>query len=282
STRKKVRVVILYPKNKISDLQEKQLTCWGESAMALAVRGNFDDCQRLVKTAFLSSKWQQKWELISANSINLGRLLPQMVYYAGASIQFFEKRNRIADFIIPTGNLGNAVAAFWAKEMGFPIGKIGLALNANRTIANFLQSGQWHPVKSIATLANAMDVGNASNFERLRELYSDINTLRKVSVAVVATDEEISESIHDTYLRYKYIICPHTATAFNAQKKLGWHSPILVATAHPAKFADIVLPLVKGSIPMPEQLKKILNLPTRKKVINADLTEFAEAIENKK
>jgi threonine synthase len=273
-----VSVAVLYTRGKISSRQEQQLTCWQENVKAFSVRGNFDDCQRIVKEAFLNSDWQNKFELISANSISLARLLPQMVYFAGAGFNYYKENKRFANFIVPTGNLGNAVAAFWARELGFPIEKIGLALNANRSILNYSESGIWSPIPTIPTIANAMDVGQASNFERLKNLMSDHKTLNLKTSVVSASDEEIRKTIKDVNEKNKYIICPHTATAFFAQSKLNWSDVILVSTAHPSKFEDIVSPIIKQEIEIPEALKSLLEQPTKKINIEPDLKSLEDSL----
>src|SRR6185369_15080528 len=162
-----MEVVVLFPKGLVSPTQQQQLTCWGDNVTSLAVRGTFDDCQRLVKEAFMDESLRRKVEMSSANSINLGRLLPQAVYYAASSLQIRATTGEKASYIIPSGNLGNAAACLWARRMGFPIDRIVLAHNANVTVPEFLQTGHLRPRPSVATLASAMDVGNPSNLERL-------------------------------------------------------------------------------------------------------------------
>src|SRR6185437_4644571 len=163
-----IEVAVLFPKGLVSPTQERQLTCWGGNVRSFSVRGTFDDCQQLVKQAFLDRRWREERALSSANSINLGRLLPQTVYYAAASLAVFRRHGDRASFVIPSGNLGNAVACIWARRLGLPVADIVLAHNANRTVPDFLATGDWHPRASVATLASAMDVGNPSNMERLR------------------------------------------------------------------------------------------------------------------
>lgn len=258
-----INVIILYPKGQISKRQEHQITCWGSNVIALAVNGNFDDCQALVKSAFQNPFWQQHFSLGSANSINIGRLLPQITYYAYSSMQFYQKYNVMPGFIIPTGNLGNATAGYFAKLMGFPIREIVLSTNANSTISEYLQSGKYQPRASVSTLANAMDVGNPSNFERLLHLYPDFDTLKKNVKAFSVSDEEIQQSIIDIYKQNKKIICPHTATAFFARKKLSDQPFIIVATAHPCKFENIIEPLIHEKLSTPYQLQILLDKPVQ-------------------
>jgi hypothetical protein len=167
------QVVVLFPKGLVSPRQQRQLTCWGGNVHALAVRGTFDDCQRLVKEAFSDAELNQRLELSSANSINIGRLLPQTVYYAASSLAIWRQEGTAPGFVVPSGNLGNVVACLWARTMGLPIGPIELAHNANLTVPHYLVTGEWRPQASVATLASAMDVGNPSNMERLQNLHPD-------------------------------------------------------------------------------------------------------------
>ena len=165
-----MRVVVLFPDGRVSDRQAHQLTCWGDNVLSLRVDGAFDDCQALVKSAMAEAELSQRWRFSSANSINIGRLLPQCTYYADASVRHFRATGKRPAFIVPTGNLGNALACVMAREMGLPIGPIILATNANRTISDFFDTLQWVPRPSLQTLASAMDVGDPSNMERLRSL----------------------------------------------------------------------------------------------------------------
>src|SRR5205814_153097 len=179
-----VEVAVLFPKGLVSPTQERQLTCWGGNVRSVSVRGTFDDCQRLVKEAFRDAALATRAQLSSANSINLGRLLPQMVYYAAASLATWRAHRERASFIVPSGNLGNALACLWVRRIGLPIGEVVLAHNANRTVPDFLASGEWRPRPSVATLASAMDVGDPSNMERLRALHAGIEELRAAVSAV--------------------------------------------------------------------------------------------------
>ncbi len=165
--------MVLFPQGQVSPTQQQQLSCWGDNVLSLAVRGTFDDCQRLVKQAFVEPRCAERWDLSSANSINLGRLLPQAVYYAATSLRLRARTGAPASFIIPSGNLGNATACVWARRLGAPIAEIVLAHNANRTVPDYLAEGVLRIRASVATLASAMDVGNPSNLERLTALYPD-------------------------------------------------------------------------------------------------------------
>lgn len=271
-------VVILFPKDRISPRQEKQLTAWGENVRAFSVLGSFDDCQRLVKEALRNEWWKKNKQLISANSINLGRLLPQTVYYAGASLQYFETKKRKAGFVIPSGNLGNSVAAFWAKRMGFPIGRIVLATNANKAVANYFSSGTWQAFATVHTLANAMDVGNPSNIERLLSLYPDFSSLKKDADAVSVSDEEIRSTIAHGPKNWGEVWCPHTAAAVHVRENIKEGDWIVVATAHPAKFDSIVEPLIGRAVSMPAALQEIVSRPSHCREITPDLRKLQEAV----
>ncbi len=216
--------------------------------------------------------------LSSANSINVGRLLPQMVYYAKASLELWRADGRAPNFIIPTGNLGNALACVWAREIGLPIGEIVLAANANVTVPDFLRSGEWRPRPSVATLASAMDVGNPSNMERLRWLFPDWEGLRGRLSAHSVSDDEIRAAIKRDYSRFAQTWCPHTATAACVYERLGARRAaerwVLVATAHPAKFNDIVEPLIGTEVPVPAALAALLALPSLQTEIGPEIEQL--------
>ena len=270
-----VEVAVLFPKGLVSPTQERQLTCWGGNVRSLSVRGTFDDCQRLVKEAFRDAALATRTQLSSANSINLGRLLPQMVYYAAASLATWRAHRERASFIVPSGNLGNALACLWARRIGLPIGEVVLAHNANRTVPDFLASGEWRPRPSVATLASAMDVGDPSNMERLRALHAGIEELRAAVSAVSVSDDEIRARIVAGYRQFGQIWCPHTATAAEAWARLPPEARrerrwVLAATAHPAKFREIVEPLIGRTVPVPETLAKLFARPAQCVEIDAD------------
>jgi threonine synthase len=270
------RVVVLYPRGLVSPRQEKQLTCWGGNVRALSVRGTFDDCQRLVKEAFADAALRDRFELSSANSINIGRLLPQAAYYAAASLERWRADGAAPSFIVPSGNLGNVLACVWARSAGLPIAAIELAHNANRTVPEYLGSGDWQPRPSVATLASAMDVGNPSNMERLRHLHPDWRELARTVRAHSVTDGEIELAIRRDYGEWGETWCPHTATAAHVYRGLPaelraaahW---VLVATAHPAKFESIVEPLIGRAVPIPAALAELLGRPSRADEIDASL-----------
>ena len=272
-----IEVAVLFPKGLVSPTQERQLTCWGGNVRSLAVRGTFDDCQRLVKEAFRDATLAAGRSLTSANSINLGRLLPQSVYYAATSLAVWRTHGERASFIVPSGNLGNALACLWAREAGLPIGDVVLAHNANRTVPDYLESGVWQPRPSTPTLASAMDVGDPSNMERLRTLYPQLEALRSAVSACSVTDDEIRARIRRGYRQYGQIWCPHTATAAEAWERLpsglrGGRRWVLVATAHPAKFREIVEPLIGREVAMPPALARLFARPAECVAIDANLS----------
>jgi threonine synthase len=220
-----------------------------------------------VKEALQSPDLRERFDLSSANSINLGRLLPQMVYYAAASLTLFRQHGERAAFIIPSGNLGNAVACIWARKLGLPIGDIVLAHNANRTVPDYLASGLWQPRASMATLASAMDVGDPSNMERLRNLFPGMSELAHAVSADSVDDAAIRARIRAAFQDWGKSLCPHTAVAAEVYARLPAMrrraSPwVIVATAHAAKFKEIVEPLTGEEVPVPESLMRLLARPT--------------------
>lgn len=271
------RVIILYPDGQISAKQEHQITCWGDNIFAFAVNGNFDQCQQLVKSAFTNPDWLSPG-LGSANSINIGRLLPQLTWYAYSSLQFYREYACQPGFIIPTGNLGNATAALWAKAMGFPIREIVLATNANRVIPDYLKSGHYQPRVGIATLANAMDVGNPSNMERMNHLFSTFRAIKNNVSAFSVNDDDIKQTIQHIYKHYHYISCPHTATAFHVREQLDNHPWIVVATADPCKFDDVIEPIIHTKIPVAPQLQALLKKTSKIIRVEASLDAIKESI----
>ncbi|UCC13578.1 MAG: threonine synthase [Gammaproteobacteria bacterium] len=276
------RVVVLYPEGLVSPRQAHQLSCWGDNVFTYSVDGNFDDCQRLVKAAFADTALRDELALNSANSINLARLLPQMAYYAQASLDRWRADGVSPGFVVPTGNLGNAFACVTAREIGLPIGDVVLATNANRPVPDFLETGTWEPRASLATLASAMDVGNPSNMERLRWMFPNMETLRSRVSSVSVTDAEIRATIKAGPERWDQCWCPHTATAVHAweemdgaQKSLPW---ILVATAHAAKFETVVEPLIGRSVDVPAPLQDLLDRPAQARRLTPDLDDFREVL----
>jgi threonine synthase len=277
-----VRALILYPKGRVSPFQELQLTCWGAPVRALEVDGDFDDCQRLAKAAFADPVLVRAHRLTSANSINIGRLLPQMAYLAYAAVRLHAEAGERPGLIIPTGNLGHGFAALYARALGAPIGPIFLVTNANRTLRDWHRSGAYEPHPAIATIANAMDVGAPSNFERLIALPPE---LREVQVELV-DDDAIRARIRADYQASGYVWCPHSATAAEAYARLSeterkgrpW---IAAATAHPFKFAETIEPLIGAKIDPPPALKAILGRSAHKLSIAPRLDALAAELERK-
>ena len=276
-------VIVLFPNNRVSPRQQQQLTCWGNNVTSLAVNGEFDDCQRLVKEAFTNQSSIQT-SLASANSINIGRLLPQATYYAWSSMQHYRDSGESSNFIIPTGNMGNSFACFLAKEMGFPIENIIFATNSNQTIYNFSKTGEWSPSPSIQTLASAMDVGNPSNMERFSSLYNDDIELSHDMDCVSVSDTEITQQIEQQFRESDMVICPHTATGFKAYDLLEkaenenrhW---IIVSTAHPAKFENIVEPIIHQTIDIPINLMSILEKESVYTEIDSNLSSLQKYLD---
>ncbi|MEO7916123.1 MAG: threonine synthase [Dokdonella sp.] len=277
-----LRVVILYPDGRVSPRQAHQLGCFGDNVETFKVAGTFDDCQRLVKQALADRDLQEQVPLSSANSISLGRLLPQMSYYAMAALSHWRETGRSLGFVIPTGNLGNAMAAILARAMGLPIGRIALATNANRVLPAFFDGGDYAPQSSISTLANAMDVGAPSNFERLRWLYLDDATLRASFIVRAIDDDEIRRTISDAAGRHEVVLCPHTACALAMLQSLRSSADdadyAIVATAHPAKFEQVVDPLLDRSVPVPAALGELLDRPAHATPLWMDYAAFSAAL----
>jgi threonine synthase len=247
---------------------------------AFEVDGTFDDCHALLKAAFTDADLQRRHRLTAANSINIGRLLPQVAYHAAASLWHWRKHGTSAGSIIPSGNLGNGMACVWARAMGLPVREIVLAVNANRAIPDFLATGQWQPRPSVATLASAMDVGNPSNMERLRNLMPEFADLRSSIEAYPVDDGQIREQIAKDFKRYGAVWCPHTATGFwvydhlPPARKAGrpW---IVSATAHPAKFETIVEPVIGRAVEVPPALAELLSRPTASTPLAPRLADLA-------
>lgn len=264
-----LQVVVLYPDGRVSPRQAHQLGCLGGNIRALRVAGSFDDCQDMAKQALNDAELQAQVPLSSANSISLGRLLPQMSYYAHAALTHHAAHGGLLNFVIPTGNLGNAMAAIMARALGVPLGRIVLATNANRVLPDYFAGGDYQPKASVATLANAMDVGAPSNFERLRWLYAgDDAALRAAFTSRAVDDTTIRDTIAARYRQFGEVFCPHTATAVQVLEQLrasgeaaaGEHWAV-AATAHPAKFESVVEPLIGRVVPVPPALAELLKRP---------------------
>lgn len=261
-----LRVVILYPDGLVSPRQAHQLGCFGDNVHALRVAGRFDDCQRMVKAALADQVLQAAVPLSSANSISLGRLLPQMSYYAHAALGWWHQHRTPLNVIVPTGNLGNAMACLWTRAVGLPLGEVRLACNANATLPEFLDGADYRPREAVATIANAMDVGAPSNYERLRWTFPDDHTLRRLLKANSVDDDSIRQTITRHAREHDEVFCPHTATAIQQleqRREAGdqehW---AVVATAHPAKFDSVVEPLIGRTLTVPPALAEMLARPS--------------------
>jgi threonine synthase len=249
-----VDVVILYPSGRISEIQEKQLTTAGFNVTALEVKGNFDDCQRMVKEAFLDSELRNRRALTSANSINVARWIPQASYYAWATFLLGEG----AHFVVPSGNLGNLAAGVLAHRMGMPARGFTAASNANDVVPELLTTGVYAPRPTVATLSNAMDVGDPSNLPRLRELFGGSTPALQDGIAgFKANDAATREAMKRIHDQFGYLACPHTAIGIAAaQKRLALGGPVVaLATAHPAKFGSVVEDATGIAPEIPESLK---------------------------
>lgn len=258
-----IRVVILYPSKRISEAQEKQFTTLGENITALEIAGSFDDCQRLVKQAFSDAELNKRAFLTSANSINIGRLLPQMFYHVAAYRQLPVASVPLI-VSVPSGNFGNLTAGIFAKRIGLPVAMFVASTNANDVVPAYLQSGDFHPRPATQTISNAMDVGNPNNFPRLLDLcHGRIERVRREIWGHAATDDETLAAMKSIHDRFRYIADPHTAVGV-----LGWESyrrehaepaqGLVLATAHPAKFAEIVRRAIDSAPPLPDRLATCL------------------------
>lgn len=259
---KGVEVIILYPSGKVSDIQERQLTTLGQNIKALEVDGFFDDCQDMVKKAFLDDSLKHH-NLTSANSINIARWLPQMFYFFFA-YKALKKQNKPLVFSCPSGNFGNICAGIIAKKMGLPIAHFVASTNVNDTVPRFLANGSYEPKPSVATISNAMDVGNPSNFVRIQEMYNnDLPQFKKDFSSFTYTDAETLEAMKSIYATNGYIAEPHGAVGYlGLKKELENHTNaigIFLETAHPIKFLDTVEPTLKVKLPIPTQIESVLD-----------------------
>ena len=259
-----VEVVILYPSGKVSSVQEKQLTTLGKNIRALEVNGSFDDCQKLVKQAFADTDLTQQLFLTSANSINVARWLPQQFYYLFAWQQWKDKQHPPV-ICVPSGNFGNICAGLLAYSSGMPVQHFVAATNANAVVPEFLQTGEYAPKPAVATISNAMDVGDPSNFVRVLELFNqELGSLKKVLTSYSVTDVETRKAIREVYNSYGYLPDPHGAVGYKALQQYLQSHPgekgFFLETAHPVKFYDVVEPVIGSNIPLPESVRSIMHL----------------------
>ncbi len=260
---KGVRVVILYPSGKVSDIQESQLTTLGKNVVALEVNGNFDDCQKMVKSAFVDTDLLGKMQLTSANSINVARWLPQMFYFLFAYKQAKKKGKEIV-FSVPSGNFGNICAGMVAQQLGMPVKHFIAATNINDTVPEFMKTGHYRPKPSSPTISNAMDVGDPSNFIRIRKLYgNDLETLSKNLSSFAFTDSATKKAIFKIYEQSGYIADPHGAVGYLGLKTYLAEHPefygIFLETAHPVKFLEVVEGTLGIHLEIPPQIQKVLH-----------------------
>ncbi|MBC6490160.1 threonine synthase [Flavihumibacter stibioxidans] len=252
-----VDVVILYPSGKVSSVQEKQLTTFGGNIHALEVNGNFDDCQQMVKQAFSDRALTEKIFLTSANSINVARWLPQQFYYFFALQQWTESEPPVIS--VPSGNFGNICAGIMAWKAGLPVKHFIAACNANDVVPKFMETGKYEPQKAVATISNAMDVGNPSNFVRILEIFQNQSTeLKAIFSSHTTSDEQTKKLISDVFNQHSYLLDPHGAVGYDALHDwISGHPDekgIVLETAHPIKFLDVVEPVIGQTIPVPESI----------------------------
>lgn len=262
-----VEVVILFPKGKVSQVQRKQLTTLGNNIRAVEVNGNFDDCQRLVKQAFADDALRQSLFLTSANSINVARWLPQQFFYLMAWLQWPDK-NTPPVISVPSGNFGNICAGLLCQRSGLPIKHFIAACNANKTVPDFFENGTYEPRKAIATISNAMDVGDPSNFIRVLQLFNDDRQqLNQLLSAVSFSDDQTKAAIQQLYQQFHYVADPHGAVGYLALNEYLHAYPdakgIFAETAHPVKFFDVTASLIEDEIVLPDAIQSIMQLPEK-------------------
>ncbi|MFV9551114.1 threonine synthase [Algibacter sp. PT7-4] len=271
---KGVNVVILYPSEKVSDIQEKQLTTLGKNIKALEVNGTFDDCQAMVKTAFLDESLTSKMQLTSANSINVARWLPQLFYFMFAYKQLHKKYSNIV-FSVPSGNFGNICAGIMAQQLGLPIKHFVASNNANNVVTRYLASQLYQPKPSVQTISNAMDVGAPSNFIRIQEIYKNkFDTLKENISSYSFTDSKTKEAMLEIYNNYNYVADPHGAVGYLGCKAYLKNNPkahtVFLETAHPTKFLDVVEEVIKKEQPLPKQIQSVMG----KEKVSVTITDY--------
>jgi threonine synthase len=280
-----IEVIILYPSKKVSELQEKQLTTSGQNITALEIEGTFDDCQNIVKTAFLDADLKYKYQLSSANSINIARLIPQSFYYVDAFGKIFPSAKPVV-FAVPSGNFGNLTAGLIAKKMGLPVHHFVAATNINAVVPDYLSSGNFNPKASKQTISNAMDVGNPSNFWRMLELFEGSHSKMNNEISGYSfNDTETADAMKKVLEEKKYLLDPHGAVGYLGLTKYQEKNPdvigICLETAHPAKFADVVEKTLHVKIDLPPQLKSLLHKEKNAVLMKADYSHFKEYLLNR-
>ncbi|WNI38949.1 threonine synthase [Chryseobacterium sp. SG20098] len=274
-----INVVILYPKNRVSPVQEKQLTALGENISAIEVNGSFDDCQNLVKQAFSDEEINSQLFLTSANSINVARWLPQQIYYLIALKQWIQQHKEHPVICVPSGNFGNICAGLLAYFRGLPVSHFIAACNANQVVPDYFKTQNYQPQKAIATLSNAMDVGDPSNFVRVLELFGhQFETVKNKISAYSIDDDQTMGTITEVYAKYGYVLEPHSAVAFASMEKYLKENPnqkgFILGTAHPVKFPDAVEKAIHTQIEIPESLNELMKKEKKTVEINSDFEEL--------
>jgi threonine synthase len=279
------RVIVLYPSGKVSEIQEKQFTTLGQNVTALEVEGTFDDCQRLVKQAFVDQELKSKYFLTSANSINIARLIPQSFYYFHAYAQLKEKSKPLV-FSVPSGNFGNLTGGLLAKRMGLPVQKFLAATNINDIVPEYLQTKIFSPRDSKTTISNAMDVGNPSNFVRLLDLFANDHDSMKATIEGFRfNDSDTREVMKDIYSRKGYVMDPHGAIGYLALKKFLEKNPgsqgVFLETAHPAKFKETVDDTLGVDLAVPKPLQHFLKKQKEAILLKSDYPSFRKLLIDK-
>ena len=259
---KGIKVVILYPSGKVSDIQERQLTTLGKNITALEIDGTFDDCQRMVKKAFLDNDLTKKMQLTSANSINIARWLPQMFYFLFA-YKYTKLKGKEIVFSVPSGNFGNICAGIMAQRLGMPVSHFIAATNANDIVPDFIKTGIYKPKPSIATISNAMDVGDPSNFIRIQHLFqNNFAEIKKNISSYSFTDQQTKDAMFKVYNNYNYVVDPHGAVGYLGLKKYRESHPdvygIFLETAHPVKFLNTVENVIQDKITIPDKIASLM------------------------
>jgi len=276
-----ISVTILYPSGKVSDIQEMQLTTLGGNVEALEIEGTFDDCQRLVKEAFLDADLRAKFNLASANSINIARLIPQSFYYFAAYAE--AKRKGLHDplvFSVPSGNFGNLSAGLMAYQMGLPVKAFIAACNENHPVPDYLSTGVYHTEPSVETISNAMDVGSPSNFVRMQILSGGVlDEIKQVVKGYFTDDVQTKNRMSEVYEKTGYIMCPHTAVGYDGllqyQKECGEKvTGVVLSTAHYAKFLPTVEAVIGGKVPVPLRLSELLDKQKKSILLGTDFEGF--------
>ena len=277
---KGIKVVILYPKGKVSPLQEKQLTALGKNIHAFEVDGDFDDCQNIVKQAFIDDEINKKYNLTSANSINVARWLPQMFYYLSALQQVDKEKETV--FCVPSGNFGNICAGMMVQQIGFKVNHFVAATNNNNVVTRYLETKEYTPKKTIPTISNAMDVSDPSNFIRIQKLYETFPNLTHHLSSYTFTDEETKQIMKEVYEKFGYILDPHGAVAYLGlntyldNKNANDTNNIFLETAHPVKFIEVVEEVLTIKPDIPEELKSLMTKEKNAISCQADYKKFKE------